>query len=173
MRSVLNPIDAAWLSVQRRALLQLRALGQRLHPRYVKAPHLLIGERGEFEALFFLRRHGYVIVERRWKSPDLRGDLDLVAWDGPFLAIVEVKTRTARDLTPALSAVDDVKRRVLRDLAVAYRRTIPRSTDGPIPVRFDVVSVYLTGERVECELLPSAFSLRSESRGNAENGYGV
>jgi len=169
----MNGLDSAWLSAQHWSLLRLRAFGQKIRPRYVKAPHLLVGERGEFEALFFLRRQGYLIVERRWKSPNLRGDLDLVAWDGPFLTVVEVKTRTARDLTPAVSAVDDVKRRVLRDLAIAYRRTLPRAPDGPIPIRFDVVSVYLLEGRVECELLRSAFSLHPESRRNGRNGYGV
>lgn len=171
--SALSPIDNAWLSAQHWSLVRLRALGQRLRPRYAKAPHLLTGERGEFEALFFLRREGYVVVERRWKSPNLRGDLDLVAWDGDFLAIVEVKTRTARDLTPALSAVDDTKRRVLRDLALAYRRMLPRRANGSIPIRFDVVSVYLTGGRAECELLRGAFSLHAAPDRNEMTGYGV
>jgi len=154
-----SPIQSAWLAAQRTCLLQLRHLGQRIHPRYANAPHLLIGERGEFEALFYLRRQGYLVVERRWHAPNLRGDIDLIAWDGPQLAIIEVKTRTARDQTPALSAVDDTKRRNLRDLARAYRRTIPRQAGAAIPIRFDVVSIYLLGHTVECELLKAAFSI--------------
>jgi putative endonuclease len=154
-----SSFQSAWLSAQRSCLLRFRDLGQRIHPRYVKAPHLLVGERGEFEALFYLRRQGYLVVERRWHSPNLRGDIDLIAWDGPQLAIIEVKTRTARDMTPALSAVDDTKRRNLRDLATAYLRTIPRQAQGQSGfIRFDVVSVYLLGKTVECELLRAAFS---------------
>jgi putative endonuclease len=171
--NLIAPIGDSLLSLQRACLLQLQGIGQRLHPRYANAPHLLTGERGELEALFFLRRQGYVVVERRWKAPDLRGDIDLVAWDGEFLCFVEVKTRTARDLTPAIAAVDDTKRRMLRSLARAYRRTIPRDSDGPAPIRFDVVSVYLLGAKPECELLRGVFLLHPEERGDADRRYGV
>jgi putative endonuclease len=161
------------LDAQRWGLLHLQNLGQRLHPRHLKAPHLLVGERGEFEALFFLRRQGYTIVERRWKTPDLNGDLDLVGWDGEFLCFIEVKARTARDLTPAASAVNDTKRRILRRLARSYRRTLPKQPDHPIPLRFDVVSVYLLGRRAECELVRGAFLLDPGPQGNEHNRYGV
>jgi len=161
------------LALERWSLLRLTALGQRIHPRYRDAPHLLIGERGELEALFFLRRQGYAVVERRWRAPELRGDLDLIAWEGEFLAIIEVKTRTARDLTPAASAVDDSKRRNLRDLARAYRRTQPRRPDGPIPIRFDVVSVYLEGGKAACELLRGVFSLNPSEPRDVRPRYGV
>ena len=169
----LYPLPKLWLAAQHFSLHHLRGLGQRIHARYPQAPHLLTGERGEFEALFYLRRLGYQVVERRWKAPDLRGDIDLIAWDGSTLVCVEVKTRTARDLTPALSAVDDVKRRTLRDLAKAYRRTIPRHTEGQTMLRFDVVSVYLLEHRVECEILRAAFPLHPEATRNQHSGYGV
>jgi putative endonuclease len=168
-----HPIERIWLSTQQRALHHLRDLAQRVHPRYARAPHLLVGERGEFEALFYLRRLGFQVVERRWRAPDLRGDIDLIAWEGDTLVCVEVKTRTARDLTPALSAVDDVKRRILRDLAKAYRRTIPRNPDGQTLLRFDVVSVYLLENTVECEILRSAFPFYPETTRNADWRYGV
>jgi putative endonuclease len=169
----ISSIERLWLAGQHRSLHHLRSLGQKIHPRYQKAPHLLIGERGEFEALFYLRRLGFQVVERRWHAPDLRGDIDLIAWEGSTLVCVEVKTRTARDLTPALSAVDDVKRRILRDLVKAYRRTIPRDPEGQTLLRFDVVSVYLLQEKVECEILRSAFPLYPDATRNSDSGYGV
>ena len=168
-----NALTGLWLTAQQRSLRQLRSLGQRIHPRYRRAPHLLTGERGEFEALFYLRRLGFQVVERRWHAPDLRGDIDLIAWEGDALVCVEVKTRTARDLTPALSAVDDVKRRVLRDLAKAYRRTIPRDPAAKTLLRFDVVSVYLLEKEVECEILRSAFPLHPDTTRNPDSRYGV
>jgi putative endonuclease len=171
--SKLNLLHGAWLAAQHCSLRQLHNLGQRIHPRYQKAPHLLTGESGEFEALFYLRRLGFQVVERRWRAPDLRGDIDLIAWEGETLVCVEVKTRTARDLTPALSAVDEVKRRTLRDLARAYRRTIPRDPEAKTLLRFDVVSVYLLADRVECEILRSAFPLRPDATRNHESRYGV
>ena len=59
--------------------------------------HLKTGLRGELEALLHLRELGYVVVARRWKTPKLRGDIDLIAWDGDCLCFIEVKTRTQRD----------------------------------------------------------------------------
>jgi putative endonuclease len=169
----IHPAERLWLSTQHRGLHHLRNLAQRIHPRYEKAPHLLTGERGEFEALFYLRRAGFQVVERRWRAPDLRGDIDLIAWEGPTLVCAEVKTRTARDLTPAPSAVDEVKRRILRDLAKAYRRTIPRNPEVRTLLRFDVVSVYLLEEKVECELLRGAFPLVPDAAGNHDPWNGV
>jgi putative endonuclease len=108
-------------------------------------PHLLVGIQGEDAAWFFLQRKGYVVVARRWSSGNLPGDLDLVAWKGPLLCFIEVKTRTAHDMNPAQSAVDSEKRRTLRRLARQYVRQLPDATAPP--VRFDVISVYLIANR--------------------------
>jgi putative endonuclease len=102
--------------------------------------HLTIGIEGEDAAFFELRRKGYVVVARRWSSGDAPGDVDLIAWQGPMLCFIEVKTRTARDLTPAEAAVDNHKRATLRRLARRYIRQLPQRPDA---VRFDVMSVYL------------------------------
>jgi putative endonuclease len=103
--------------------------------------HLLTGMDGEDAAFFYLRRKGYVVVARRWSSGDLPGDIDLIAWQGELLCIIEVKTRTAHDMSPAEISVDGHKRTTLRRLARQYVRQLPRET--PPPVRFDVLSVYL------------------------------
>ena len=60
------------------------------------AAHLETGLVGEREALFHLRGIGYVVVARRWTNVRLRGDVDLIGWDGEWLAFIEVKTRTGR-----------------------------------------------------------------------------
>jgi putative endonuclease len=68
-------------------------------------------------------------------------DLDLIAWQGELLCIVEVKARTAHDIAAAEVAVDSHKRSTLRRLARQYVRQLPQATAPP--VRFDVISVYL------------------------------
>jgi putative endonuclease len=90
----------------------------------------------------------------------VRGDVDLIGWDGDCLCFVEVKTRTKRDLSPAESAVDEDKRNMLRGLARAYLRTFPESERRSIPVRFDVVSVYSIGGANEFEVFERAFGWR-------------
>ncbi len=64
-----------------------------------------------------------------------------MAWQGHLLCFFEVKTRTARDLTPAETAVDMRKRNLLRRLARQYMRQLPG--DSRPQARFDVISVYL------------------------------
>ena len=112
--------------------------------------HLAIGMEGEDAAYFYLSRKGYRVVARRWSAGNVPGDVDLIAWQGELLCIVEVKTRSAHDATAAEVAVDGHKRRILRRLAHNYVRQLPQ----PIPpqVRFDVVSVYLVA-KTEPELV--------------------
>jgi putative endonuclease len=126
--------------------------------------HLRAGVEGEEAAYFYLRRKGYTVVARRWSSGNAPGDLDLIAWQGTMLCFVEVKTRTAHDLTPAEAAVDAHKRRVLRRLARHYVRHLPGQTAPQ--TRFDVISVYLVpGKPKEFTHFESAFAWDDRPRG--------
>ena len=150
------------LAVECWMLRGLERLAMRFGPARRRPPHLLLGERGEREALFALRREGYTVVARRWRSPKARGDVDLIAWDGDQLCFVEVKTRAARNpLDPAEAAVDRDKQRTLRRLASAYLRGFTGDRRDQVRIRFDVIAVYLRGElrtaRPEFELFRDAF----------------
>lgn len=157
---IAGTLERFWLNAQERALTELGRLSGQQTPR-----HLAIGFEGEQAALFWLRRRGIVIVARRWTTARLPGDVDLIGWDErandrATLCFFEVKTRTARDMTPAESQIDEHKRRTLRSLARAYLRSFPAEQRAAIPVRFDVVSVYLLGTAPEIEHLPGAFHWR-------------
>jgi putative endonuclease len=129
---------AEWLE---RTLGALDSLAARRGRAADLPAHLLTGIEGEEAAFFYLLRKGYTVVARRWSAGNQPGDLDLIAWQGPMLCFFEVKTRTARDLNPAESAVDLHKRNVLRRLARHYIRQLPGSAAPE--ARFDVISVYL------------------------------
>ena len=90
-------------------------------------PHLKTGLSGEDAAFFHLRRKGYTVVARRWSAGNIPGDLDLIAWHGPLLCFIEVKTRTAHDIAPAESAVNRHKQFTLRRLARAFLAAFARS----------------------------------------------
>jgi putative endonuclease len=134
-----NILRRTWLGIETRAMRHLLA---RAHRRSILPEHLLTGERGELEAIFYLRRHGYTIVARRWRNAKLRGDLDIIAWDGPTLCFIEVKTRSRTDAIPAEAAVDHDKRQTLRRLAQSYMRRLPEISRES-PARLDVLSLYL------------------------------
>lgn len=149
-------IGVGWIDVQVWMLRGMDALRARMGPRMPE--HLAVGLRGEREALFQLRRLGYVVVARRWKSAKLRGDVDLIGWDGEWLCFVEVKTRSGRSASePAEAAVDEDKRMMLRKMARAYVRGFPERLRREVPVRFDVMSVYLQPTGTEFEVYRGAF----------------
>src|ERR1700730_16431698 len=140
-------MGTAWIDIQAWTMRRMDAVaGQRAR-----------GERGEREALFHLRKMGYTVVARRWKSAKLWGDIDLIGWEGEWLCFVEVKARSGRDAMPAESAVDREKQDMLRRMARAYLRGFPEKLREEVPVRFDVVSVYLLATGVEFDLYRGAF----------------
>ncbi|QNI35053.1 YraN family protein [Alloacidobacterium dinghuense] len=123
--------------------------------RQSEPAHLTTGRRGELAAFFYLRRQGYIVVARGWRSGRLRGDIDLIAWENETLCFIEVKTRTTRDVATAEAAVDEDKRRTLRRLARSYMRRLPRQES---PARFDILSIYFEEEKsAEFELFRNAF----------------
>lgn len=160
-----------WIDLQEWGLGRMHDLAGRVRPGRVGPAHLETGLRGERAALFHLRRLGYTIVAARWTSVKMRGDVDLIGWDGECLCFIEVKTRRVRDLTPAESAVDRDKEQMLRRLAGAYLRSFTEEKRRLIPVRFDVVSVYLLKSGMEFEVFKSAFDFRvSEAQGGQRWG---
>jgi putative endonuclease len=130
-----------WIAGLERGIAGLDWIAQRRGGNASIPAHLIAGMQGEDAAYFYLRRKGYVVVARRWSPGHEPGDIDLIAWQGPLLCIVEVKTRTAHDAASAEVAVDDHKRKMLRRLARQFVRQLPQKTSPP--VRFDVISVYL------------------------------
>ena len=151
-------IAAGWINAQEWSLERLGALAARARRGPAIPAHLQTGLRGERAALFHLRRHGYTVVARRWTSAKMRGDVDLIGWDGDWLCFIEVKARTARDLSPAESAVDKDKQRMVRGLARAYLRAFPEEKRRMIPVRFDVISVYFLQTGTEFEVFRGAYA---------------
>jgi putative endonuclease len=150
-------MGTAWIDIQARTIGRLDAFAAGRARARELPEHLATGERGEREALFYLRKTGYTVVARRWRNAKLWGDIDLVGWDGEWLCFVEVKTRSGRDGMAAESAVDREKQDMLRKMARAYLRGFPEKLRAEVPVRFDVVSVYLLPTGVEFELYRGAF----------------
>lgn len=125
--------------VTRAAVRALDTLAAILPQRDSKSPaHLATGKSGEEEAYFHLRRLGYIMVARNFRSPRYHGELDLIGWDGDTLCFIEVKTRSTEKVMPAEAAVDAEKQQDLSRVAREYLRRLP----GSRPYRFDILSVY-------------------------------
>jgi putative endonuclease len=103
------------------------------------------GIRGETYAYWYLRRHGYVLVARNYRSPGIQGEIDMVGYDGKVLAFVEVKTRSAAEESNSAKAqarpqeaVNWEKRRNLTRMARQFLRA--RRIDSA-ECRFDVMAI--------------------------------
>jgi putative endonuclease len=149
----------------------LRALdwfaGKTLTPEDIPA-HQRTGRRGEEDAYFYLRRRGYTIIARNFRSPNHRGELDIVGWEHDILCFIEVKTRTTRDVKPAEAAVDRDKQRELSMVARDFLRQMPRSSphEDAVEWRFDVIAVYYERgySQPSFELFQNAFSVSYNHR---------
>lgn len=137
----------------------LRRLDSMASQRSRLPEHLKTGLRGEQEGLLHLREMGYVVVARRWKTPRLRGDIDLIAWDDDCLCFIEVKTRARRDpMYPAELAVDEEKRRMLRRMARVYLKGLERERRMQPKARFDLLLVYFEADGTEFEVRKGAIA---------------
>jgi putative endonuclease len=122
-----------------RTLRFLDRLAAKLHREFSSGPaHTRTGRSGEEQAYFYLRRLGYVMVARNFRSPHCRGEIDLIGWDQDVLCFIEVKTRSSREVKPAQTAVNRDKQQQIAATAREYLRRMPASCSW----RVDVVSVY-------------------------------
>ncbi len=116
------------------------------------------GVRGETYAYWYLRRHGYVMVARNFTAPGIKGEIDLVGYDGPVLAFVEVKTRrgASEEFGKPEDAVTPEKRRNVARMARHFlaERRIPEAA-----CRFDVLAIEgRPGRRPVVRLYKGAFA---------------
>ena len=118
---------------------------------------MALGERGEKWAARYLRRHGYKILVRRFKSRS--GEIDLCCRHKDTLVFVEVKTRASEQFGAPSEAVDRSKQRSLSKTALDYLRLL---NNPQIKFRFDIVEVILRdGARRpdDVRLIENAFEL--------------
>src|SRR5215472_15070940 len=98
------------------------------------------GVRGETYAYWYLRRHGYVFVAKNYTPRGIKGELDLIGYDGKTLAFVEVRTRTVKEdatALPELSVTKEKQRVVVR----TAQRFLAERHVAECPCRFDVLAI--------------------------------
>ena len=107
----------------------------------ILTPKRLIGNFGEREAVRFLRKRGYKILERNYIALD--SEIDIIAKKDNVTAFIEVKTRNIKHLgykeaRPG-SSVNPEKQRKIIKAASYYVSHYP----GDTRLRLDVIEVYL------------------------------
>lgn len=112
------------------------------------------GELGERIAERWLRRRGWRVVQRRFRSG--HRDIDLVVEREGMVAFVEVKARRSLEFGDPTEAVNWSKQKELVRSASVWIDRHGRPSDS---YRFDVVGVLVEGDRVRIRHVPNAFSL--------------
>jgi putative endonuclease len=107
---------------------------------------------GEDLAASFYTRRGFRILARNYRAPS--GEIDIVARRGSLLVFCEVKARATDRFGLPAEAVHRRKQARIKRLAGAW---LSQNRPGRVRVRFDVVSVIVSGDRLDLTHLPGAF----------------
>ncbi|MGQ0713247.1 MAG: YraN family protein [Gemmatimonadaceae bacterium] len=120
------------------------------------AERMAFGELGERVAERWLKRHGWRVLMRRFRSG--HRDIDLVMEREGLVTFVEVKARRGTEFGEPVEAVGWRKQRELTRSALVWmdRHGRPHET-----YRFDVVGVLVEGERVRIRHVENAFMVPS------------
>lgn len=94
-----------------------------------------LGKRGETRAVWYLRFHGYKILERNYKNPF--GEVDIIAKKGDTIAFIEVKTRHSESFGAPSEAVDERRREKYIQAARYYFLGYQIN----LTVRFDIIEI--------------------------------
>ena len=115
------------------------------------ADHNDFGKLGEELAVNYLIGKGYEILERNWHS--IHKEVDIIAKEGKFLVVVEVKTRQTDEYGNPDIAVNRNKQRHLISAANAY--IFQNKLD--IETRFDIISIIFKDGEPVSEHIEDAF----------------
>lgn len=99
------------------------------------------GEYGEWLARRYLRKKGYFLLEKNWRSKkNNRLEIDLIFKDCEILVFVEVRARSSKGLVSGYDSINHKKRNSLRRAFNAYLR---ETSNTVMNYRFDVVEIDL------------------------------
>jgi putative endonuclease len=123
----------------------------------VMAEHNELGKQGEEIAVNYLLKQGYIILDKNWRAG--RNEIDIVARDGIFLVIAEVKARKDSKFLEPEEAVTRYKQLALIRAANAYiyKHNISLET------RFDIISVVHNEHETRINHIKDAFYPRLRS----------
>ncbi|UCE51582.1 MAG: YraN family protein [Desulfobacterales bacterium] len=117
----------------------------------------IFGEKGESIAVRYLKKKGYKILEKNYRTK--LGEIDIIAKDKDTIVFVEVKSRRSWQFGNPKGAVTPAKQRKISKVALYYLKTNDRSN---AKARFDVVTITATRDKSKIEIIKNAFELAYE-----------
>ena len=115
------------------------------------AKHNELGKQGEEQAVDFLQKNGYEILETNWIFQ--KAEIDIIARKEDTLAIIEVKTRSSIDFGLPQDFVKPKKIQLLVKAVNEY--VIQNQLD--VSVRFDIIAIQKNANKFIIDHLEDAF----------------
>ncbi len=112
-----------------------------------------LGKQGEYLAISFLKKKGYAIVEKNFRT--VFGEVDIIAKDRHAIVFVEVKARSDIAFGYPFEAVHPKKREKIRKVALSYMKRFKKE----LPARFDVLSIHFEHGEQHIEHIQDAFEV--------------
>ncbi len=114
-----------------------------------------IGQSGEETAVKILKKNGYKIIERNYRTK--MGEIDIIAEDGEYTCFVEVKFRKNDDFGDPGDFIDERKRQKIIKTAQYYA---VKKGIYDTPMRFDAVLINAEKRKKHSgEVIKDAFRL--------------
>ena len=117
-----------------------------------KATAVSIGQSGEETAVKILKKHGYKIIERNYRTR--QGEIDIIAKDGEYTCFVEVKLRKNDDFGDPGDFIDERKQQKIIKTAQYYA---VKNGIYDTPMRFDAVLINAGKKKSNAEVIKDAF----------------
>lgn len=110
------------------------------------------GKLGEDIAVHYLKRNGYIILDRNFECR--QGEIDIIALDNKEIVFIEVKTRTSNRYGLPSEAVNKIKQKHMLQ-SIKYYLYIRNLSDEFI--RIDVIEVYVKNNVYKINHIKQAF----------------
>ncbi len=122
---------------------------------------LHFGREGESAAIAFLKKKGYRILEKNFRSKV--GEIDIIAEQAGVIVFIEVKARSDHKFGHPFDALTPIKQKKIVQTAQSF---LVRKRIADKPMRFDVVALTSDpSDSWEIELLENAFQVLPSTPG--------
>ena len=102
-----------------------------------KSDNIILGKQGEEQAVNYLQKNGYIILDKRWKYK--RFEIDIIAKNQSTLIFLEVKTRR----NPIIS-INDIVSNAQKDRIINTAHHYILSNEIDLNIRFDLIYIDYT-----------------------------
>jgi len=120
----------------------------------MQTPPKEYGKKGEIDAVRYLKKNGYRIIEKNYRTR--LGEIDIIAKDGKTIVFVEVKARRSIRYGHPKWAITPKKKRNMSMVALHYLKS---THQNKAKARFDVVTIHPEENSMRIELIKNAFEL--------------